>query len=218
MNGGNMNPDTLGLLSNVLNIALVLFALWIAGRIVLRNLSLLQNNVASGRPIQLAIWLALGGLFTIPLFDLLRIFHLFDVWLMPSFEAGEFVTLWGSVPWFVYDACIGLTMLIIYGNTLKMGWKPLFKRDPPILESIQINSFERVFILCTIAGLANNIVLTVLYSIIWSQSPLEIEGIGKGIAGFFAGWLTSLLIVAIAIYVMSEFIARKEDEFLEIDG
>jgi hypothetical protein len=208
-----MNTDTLGLLSNVLYIALAFFALWIAGRMVLRNLSLLQNKISSSRAIHLAIWLALGEIFTLPLIDLLGLIQLITT--LSTDETGEVYTLWGSVPPLIYDLCMGFTIVFIYSYTVILGWKPLFKRVPPISGSIQLSSFEKFFSLCALAGLVNHVVRFVFISIIWPQGTFEIGGFGKGIAGFFAGWLTGFIILAIAIYVMYELIAKKEDEFLE---
>ena len=201
-----MNPNTFlellrnALMSTVPIVVLELFALWIAGRIVLNNLSLLQNNVSSNRAIQLIIWLALGEIFTQPLIDLLALAQLFTTL---SFENGEAYTLWGNAPMF------------IYGYTLITGWKPLFKRVPPILGSIQLSPFERIFSLFTVAGLVYHTVRYVLTGIIWFQGSFGPMSVGKGIAGFFAGWLTGLLILGIIIYVMSELIAKKEEESLE---
>ena len=213
-----MNPGTfLELLYNVLTstipiVVLKLLAVWIAGRIVLNNLSLLQNNVSSNRAIQLIIWLALGEILTQPLIDLLALAQLFTTF---SFENGEAYTLWGNVPAFIYDLCVVFILLFIYGITLITGWMPFFKRVPPILESIQLSPFERIFSLFTIAGLVNHAIRSVLTGIIWFQGSAGPVSFGKGIAGFFAGWLTGLLIVGIAIYVMSELIAKKEEESLE---
>lgn len=209
-----MNPDTLGLLSNVLNVALALFALWIAGRIVLRNLSFIQSNISSSRAMQLLIWLALGEIFTFPFLDTLGIVQL----TISLDTTGDVYTLWGSVPPLIYDLCMVLTTLFIYGFTLMISWRLLFKRVPPILESIQLSSFEKVFSLLAIASLINHIVRFVLISIIFYQSPMLGVGLGKGTAGFFAGWLVGLLIVGITIYVMFELIAKKEDEIIETEG
>jgi len=214
----SMNPNTFlellrnALMSTVPIVVLELFALWIAGRIVLNNLSLLQNNVSSNRAIQLIIWLALGEIFTQPLIDLLALAQLFTTL---SFENGEAYTLWGNAPMFIYDLSLLFILLFIYGYTLITGWKPLFKRVPPILESVQLSPFERIFSLFTIAGLVNHAIRYVLTGIIWFQGTAGPEGFGKGIAGFFAGWLTGLLILGIIIYVMSELIAKKEEESLE---
>ncbi len=208
-----MNPDTLGLLFNVLDVALALFALWIAGRIVLRNLSFVHNKISSNRAIQLLIWLALGEIFILLLLDLLGLIQLITTL---SSETGEAYTLWGSVPPLVYDLSTVFTVLFIYSATLTIGWKPLFKRVPPILEAIQFNVYEKVFSLLAIAALVNHVIRFIIHSVIWQQTPLEVEGLGKGIAGFFAGWLTGLLIVAIIIYVMSELLEKQTEKMGEI--
>ena len=208
-----MNPDTLGLLFNVLDVALALFALWIAGRIVLRNLSFIQTNISSSRAIQLLIWLALGEIFILPVLDLLGLIQLITR-LSP--DTGEAYTLWGSVPSIVYELSTVFTILFIYSATLMAGWKHLFKRVPPIFETIRLNSFEKVFSLLAIAALVNHVLRFIILSVIWQQTPLEVKGLEKGIAGFFAGWLVGLLIIGIAIYVMSGLIEKQTEKSGEI--
>ncbi len=209
-----MNPDTLGLLFNALSIAVALFALWTAGRIILRNLSFIQNKISTSRAIQLLIWLALGEIFILVLLDLLGLIQL--VTSLYTDTTGEAYTLWGSVPSLVHNLSTVFTELLIYSATLMICWKPLFRRVPPILEAIQLNSYERVFSMLAIATLVNHVIRFIIDSIIWQQTPLEVEGLGKGISGFIAGWLVGLLLVAIIIYVMSGLIARQIDKMDEI--
>ena len=208
-----MNPEALGLLFNVLSVALALFALWVAGRIVLRNLSIIQNKISPSRAIQLLIWLALGEILILSFLDFIGLIQLFTTL---SSEAGEAYTLWGRVPPLIYDLFVGFTTLFIYGFTMILGWEPLIKRVPPILESIQLNSFEKVLGLLVIAGLVNHVVRFVVSSVIWQQTPLEVQGLEKGITGFIAGWLVGLLIIGIAIYVMYEQIERQTEKMGEI--
>ena len=209
-----MNPDNLGLLFNVFDVALALFALWIAGRIVLRNLPLLQNYISSSRAMQLIIWFALGEIFILPLLDLLGLIQLITT--LSSETSGEAYTLWGRVPPFVYDLTNVFTILFIYSATLMIGWKHLLKRMPKILESIQINSFEKIFSLLAVAAFVNHIIRFIIFSVIWQQTALEVTGLDKGIAGFFAGWLVGLLIIGITIYVMYERIERQTEKIGEI--
>ena len=209
-----MNPDTLGLLFNALSIAVALFALWTAGRIILRNLSFIQNKISTSRAIQLLLWLALGEIFILVLLDLLGLIQL--VTSLYTDTTGEAYTLWGSVPSLVHNLSTVFTELLIYGATLMICWKPLFRRVPPIPEAIQLNSYERVFSMLAIATLVNHVIRFIIDSIIWQQTPLEVEGLGKGISGFIAGWLVGLLLVAIIIYVMSGLIARQIDKMDEI--
>jgi len=73
-----------------------------------------------------------------------------------------------------------------------------------------------VFSILAIATLVNHVIRFIIDSIIWQQTPLEVEGLGKGISGFIAGWLVGLLLVAIIIYVMSGLIARQIDKMDEV--
>ena len=82
----------------------VIFALWITGRIIFRNISRVQENkddVALERPLILMVWLALGGLFATPLLDLIGIIDAFLETFVPLFTipASQFVTVSGTEPW-----------------------------------------------------------------------------------------------------------------------
>jgi len=213
MNGGNMNPDTLGLLFNVLTIASALFVLWIAGRMVLRNLSFIQNKISSNRTIQVLIWIGLGEIFIIPLLDLAE--YIQRITMLPS-DRGVAYTLWGSVPALVYELSTVFTGLFIYSATLMIIWKPLFRRVPPIFESIQLNSFEKVYSLFVIAALVNHFIRIIILGVTWQQPPLEVEGLGNETAGFIVGWLTSLLLTAIIFYVTSKVVERQREKAGEI--
>lgn len=80
--------------------------LWIAGRVVLRASS-------EETSVRLFLWFVLGGLFLIPLLDLIR--YLSDVisLAMPSLQnVGEFTLFLGTTSWTLYSAiATGLALL-----------------------------------------------------------------------------------------------------------
>ena len=200
--------------SNILNtiyslawLLAIIFALWIAGRIILRNISQVQENkddMALERPLILMIWLALGGLFAIPLLDLIGIIDAFVETFVPFFAitASQFVTVSGTEPWPLFTGMRGALLLLIYGLALWLGLKVLRIWNTPIDLSIRVTPFEKIFMILAFGGLAYRAVDAVVGVVISSAATALSFRLGSQLAGDGISWILALLLLGLILLIM----------------
>ena len=201
--------------SNILNtiyslawLLAIIFALWIAGRIILRNISQVQENkddMALERPLILMIWLALGGLFAIPLLDLIGIIDAFVETFVPLFAipASQFVTVSGTEPWPLFTGMRGALFLLVYGLALWLGLKVLRIWNIPIDLSIRVTPFEKVFMILAFGGLAYRAVDAVVGVVISTGASALSLRLGSQLAGDGISWILGLLLLGLILLVMA---------------
>jgi hypothetical protein len=206
-----MDIENLISYSGLVNLFLVFIAFWVAGRIISRNLFAIPIPAASRRPLQWMVLFAIAGFLTLPLIDLLRFLRSLLTILTPAIATttGEVATLWGNVPWLVYDALMELTALFVYTFTLVTGRKWI-SEQAKVSKALRLSSFERGLILFAIAGLINFVVRNVLLSVTLSQGPQVSGQLGVGVAGFLAGWLLGILLLLGAAFLFSRKISGVE--------
>jgi len=185
----------------------IIFALWIAGRIILRNISQVQENkddMALERPLILMIWLALGGLFAIPLLDLIGIIDAFVETFVPLFAipASQFVTVSGTEPWPLFTGMRGALLLLVYGLALWLGLKVLRIWNIPIDFSIRVTPFEKVFMILAFGGLAYRAVDAVVGVVISSAATALSFRLGAQLAGDGISWILALLLLGLILLIM----------------
>ena len=185
----------------------VIFALWIAGRIILRNLSQVQehkDDMALKRPLILMIWLALGGLFVTPLQDLIGIIDAFVETFVPLFSipASQFVTVSGTEPWPLFTSMRGALLLLVYGLALWLGLKVLHIWNIPNILSIRVTPFEKVFMILAFGGLVYRAVYTVVVLVISSGATALSLRLGSQLAGDGISWILALLLLGLILLVM----------------
>ena len=200
--------------SNILNaiyslawLLAVIFALWIAGRIILRNISQVRehkDDMVLERPLILMTWLALGGLFAIPLLDLIGLLRAFVETFIPLFTipASQFVTVSGTEPWPLFTGMRGVLFLLVYGLALWLGLKVLRIWNVPIGLSIRVTPFEKVFVILAFGGLAYRAVYAVVGLVISSGATALSFRLGSQLAGEGLSWILALLLLGLILLVM----------------
>ena len=198
------------ILNTIYSIALLLAVIsapWIAGKIILRNLSQVQehkDDTVLERPLILMIWLALGGLFVTPLLDLIGIIDVFVETFVPLFAipASQFVTVSGTEPWPLFTSMRGALLLLVYGLALWLGLKVLSIWNIPIDLSIRVTPFEKVFMILAFGGLAYRAVVTVVGLVISSGATALSFRLGSQLAGEGISWILALLLLGLILLIM----------------
>ena len=210
-----LGGDIMSAPSNILNtsyslawLLAIIFTLWIAGKIILRNISQVQENkddMALERPLILMIWLALGGLFAIPLLDLIGIIDAFVETFVPLFAipASQFVTVSGTEPWPLFTGMRGALLLLVYGLALWLGLRVLRIWNTPIDLSIRVTPFEKVFMILAFGGLAYRAVDAVVGVVISTGASALSLRLGSQLAGDGISWILGLLLLGLILLVMA---------------
>ena len=140
-------------------------ALWIAAKIVLRNV---PKPMLVSHSFAMIIWLVLGGLFVIPLTDFVTQFYLiFSVFVHPfSTTTATLNTIWGSASWSLYAGSRIFLPLLIYSIVLLVASKPIHTRWSTISEFVRLSPAEGWLILLVFGGLVNLILEGILLGIV----------------------------------------------------
>jgi hypothetical protein len=208
--GGDIMSEPSNILNAIYSLAwllAVIFALWIAGRIILRNISQVRehkDDMVLERPLILMTWLALGGLFAIPLLDLIGLLRAFVETFIPLFTipASQFVTVSGTEPWPLFTGMRGVLFLLVYGLALWLGLKVLRIWNVPIGLSIRVTPFEKVFVILAFGGLAYRAVYAVVGLVISSGATALSFRLGSQLAGEGLSWILALLLLGLILLVM----------------
>jgi hypothetical protein len=136
--------DVLSVIYSLALLLAAILALWLAGRMILRNISQIpgfKDNFALKRPLILMLWLALGGLFVIPLIDLIGLIDVLVESFVPLFAipASQFVTAAGMEP-SLFTGMRGALLLLVYGLALWLGLKVSRSWNIPIDLPIQLTT------------------------------------------------------------------------------
>jgi len=126
-------------------------ALWISGRILLRNL------ISKDRSTQLFLWLVLGGFFNIPLVDILSNPGNLIAQAIPSDQT--------ELPVRIGTTSIILN-LMIYAFAIYYGQRIIAKHNLPFMNELNLTSLERGFIVLGLAGLFNHAVRGIVINFI----------------------------------------------------
>ena len=216
--------DIMSAPSNILNtiysltwLLAIIFALWIAGRIILRNIAQVQehkDDMVLERPLILMIWLALGGLFATPLLELLGIIDAFVETFVPLFTipTSQFVTVSGTEPWPLFTGIRGALFLLVYGLALWLGLKVLRIWNIPIDLSIRVTPFEKVFMILAFGGLAYGAVNAVVGLVISSGATALSFRLGSQLAGDGISWILALLLLGLILLVMANRLDARLQE------
>ena len=196
-------------LSAIYSLALLLaaiVALWLAGRIILRNISQIRgfrDDFALKRPLILMMWLALGGLFVIPLIDLIGIIDAFVATFVPLFAipASQFVTAAGMAP-SLFTGMRGALFLLVYGLALWLGLKVLRTWNVPNDLSIRVTPFEKIFMILVFGGLAHSAVEEVVFGVVFTEATALSFHLGSQLAGWGISWILGLLLLGLILLVM----------------
>lgn len=206
--------DLLILMNSVFSIAYFLaafIALWISGRIILRNYA------SENRTTTIFLWLALGGLILTPLFDFLQYLHpvlsLIDTSNWNSVVVSVFLGVGVYLHYSIINLILGITL---YSLAIYHGRKMIAKGKLPLIQGLQLGNWELGFVLFGIAGLINQMVSGILFRFVQINLPFltESQDLEQGLKGFWISWLIGIIILLVTLFIMNELINRREIELL----
>ena len=181
-------------------------ALWISGRIILRN------PISEDRSTRLFLWLVLGGFFLIPLVDLISYFRDLISLAIPSDQnVTEFPLFLGTTSWQLYSAIVIAMGIIIYSFAIYYGQKLIAKHGLPVMKELTLSSLEQGFIVLGLAGLFNHMIRGIVINFIWMRFPVSTSVSSQSFISSFVGWIIAFLVLAIVIIFMNgQFKSEQE--------
>lgn len=180
-------------LFNILIVLAVIPALWVAGRIVLRN------SIIDQMAVRLFVWLVLGGFFLIPLVGLVSVLrNLLSVVLSGQTASPLDERFLGLTIPALYAAMDAIIWMIGYGIALFYGPRLMRQYGARVSEALGLTPLEQAFAVLGLAGLF----ITLLKG--FTSYPLPIfAGLmsSNPLSGLFveAGGFLLLLIIALAM-------------------
>jgi len=186
-------------------------ALWISGRIILRNYAGGQKTTA------MLLWLALGGLILAPMIDFLRYLSAVLSLIMPLFwNQASISVILGMGSFMIYS---GITLglgVVVYGVTLYYLPKTIVPGKLLIAQEWQLEGRERGFILLGIAGLVNQMVsgLVTGFVSIYLPSLAQEQDWTQLSSGFWISWVLSFLVLLVTMLVMNGRLLKREVDLL----
>jgi hypothetical protein len=204
--------DSMQLISSVESAAMFLVtfpALWISGRIILRNYAV------ENRALQIFLWLALGGLILTPLIDFIRYLSYVLYLIIPSSDKFNNVSVFlGMAPYLYYTTITLVLGIAVYSLAFYHSRKLVAQSKLPFIQGLQISNWEFGFVLLGIAGLVNHMVSRIVVNFVSIYIPsltaqLDITQLFKG---FWISWLIGFIILIVTLFCMSELLNRRENK------
>jgi hypothetical protein len=199
--------DTIYWIYSIMSILAILFiivGLWIAGKFLPACINWIHpkvnNDLLSRTFVKIILWLALGGLFTLPLLDILRWFGNFaNIVFIPVEQGGDgFTTFLGLIPIRVYYGFYLILMLAIYGIVVWFTTDFLSTAEP-------FNQTERIFIVLSIASLLYHAVYNIFTYIFTFQLPSGLVQQNYGIPGFLFEVVIGFVILFLILFGLNRF-------------
>jgi len=184
-------------------------ALWISGRMILRNYA------EDHRTTRLFIWLALGGLILIPIADCLRYTISILSLIVPLFWNSATVTVFlGMGPFMASSGITTALGIVVYGLALYSLRSIFVGNKIPIIQEYRVEKWEQGFVLLGIAGLVNRMVSGLVTGFVSMYLPLltDDKDLAQLLAGFWITWLLAFLILLVTMWIMNERLSRRENE------
>lgn len=205
--------DSMQLIDSIGSIArflLALPALWISGRIVVRNYA------GQYRSFFVILWLALAGLILTPMIDFFGYLgNLVGMFIPPSgrFDIPIFL---GVAPGWYFTLVALLLGASVYGLTIFSIHKFLYPGKLPFLQGVKITNWEFGFVLLGIAGLVNQMVRGIVINFVFIYFPSLIDqfDITQHFIGFWITWGIALILLAVTYFLMTEMLYRRENKLL----
>lgn len=199
-----------GFLSSVGSIGYFLAAfpaLWLAGRIILRNYA------GGHRATQIILWLALGGLFVTPITDALRYLLSVVELVIPWFWNTIPITVFLGMGQFMAYSAMRLAFgLAVYGLALYF-LRSIIKTVRDIIAQFwQVEDWEVGCALLGIAGLVNYMVsgLVIGFVSLYLPSLTDTWTITQLSRGFWISWLIGSLVLLVLLFFMNERLSKRE--------
>jgi hypothetical protein len=199
--GANLN-----LIYSVCVFLAVFPALWISGRIILRN-------VAGEDPTtQLFLWLALGGFIFNPLADLLRYFLSFLSLIIPPLWNFTLMTVsLGMGPFLAYSTIILILGIAVYGLSYSYARRLIAQGEFPLFRALQLENWELGLALLGVISLLNRMVRGIVEGFV----SINLNDLASRLnlspqKGFWISWLIALLILLATLFAINERLSRSE--------
>jgi hypothetical protein len=192
--------------TSILGIVGIVVGLWMAGRFLPIFINWIRpkaNHSLLSQPfLKIILWLALGGLFTLPLQDIVRwLANLTNiVFLTVRPGANGITTAFGLIPFRAYYGFSLFLMLAIYGMVIWVTSDYL-----PTVE--QFNRIEQIFIILAIASLSYHAVSNIFTYIFDVQLPSSLAQQNYGIAGFLSAVAIGFIILCLILLGLNRFMS-----------
>jgi len=194
--------------SNLILFLAIIPALWVSGRIILRN------PFAANRAITLFLWLVLGGFFLIPLVDLLSYLRsLISLLVSPEENMMQVQLFLGTTSWFLYSAISLVVAVAIYAVAIIYGKKVLTEHGQPVIERLSLNDMEQTFLILGLAGLLSSMIHGIVGNFLWILNTESTRTVTLGDWGVILGWVLGFFILIVAILLMNLKLENARDEF-----
>jgi len=192
-------------ISNFIIFLAVVPALWVSGRMILKNAT--QYD----RAIQLFLWLVLGGFFLIPLIDLLSSLRsLVSLIVSPEENMLEMQLFLGRTSWFLYSAINLVVAVAIYAVAIVYGRRFLTEYGRPVIERLSLNDTEQVFIILGLAGLLSSMIHGIIANFLWILNTEANRTVTLGDWGAILGWVLGFLMLLLAVLLMNQRLDKEE--------
>jgi hypothetical protein len=176
-------------------------ALWISGRVILRNF------LGESRFVQLFLWFVLAGVVLIPLTDFVKYLLTIAEVILPSFQFLGQITNFEDSNLYSPASITLVIGVILYGIAIFYGRKIILSGKIPVINSFQLSSFEMGVILLGIAGIINYQVNRIVVNFAYLNVLIS----AGGNLGFLLNLLAGILILLVAFLIMNELLNRREN-------
>ena len=206
--------NSMQLINSIGSVAIFLVtipALWISGRIILRNYTV------ENRALQIFLWLALGGLILTPLTDFVRYLSSVLTLIIPSPDKLNPITIFLGVAPYVYFLTITLVLgIAVYSLAFYQARKLVAESKMPFIQGLQISNWEFGFILLGIAGLVNHMVSGIVLNFvsIYIPSLTTQLNLPQVFRGYWISWLVGFILLIVTLFCMRELLNRTENKSL----
>ncbi len=205
----NASSQLISSIESILMFLAAFPALWISGRVILRNLS------QESRFTQILLWLALGGLILIPLTDFLScLSSVVSLLLPPAERSASISVVLGTGPYLFYATLTLLLGIAVYILALSNTRRILSQGKSLLVQAVQLRNWELGFVSLGIVGLINRMVRGVVVGFVSIYLPSLTTQLDSGqlSKGFWISWLVAFLILLVTLFVMNERIYKRENE------
>jgi hypothetical protein len=185
----------------------IIAGLWIAGKFLPTFINWIRvrepNDLLSQSFIKILLWLALGGLFTLPLLDFVRwLGNLMNLVLAFVGQADNgFFTSLGLISSQIYFVFHLILVLALYGIVVWFAMDFLSAPD-------QFNQITRIFMVLTIASLFYRGVSNIFIYIFSIQLPPNLIQKNYGVSGFLIEVVVGFVILCLILFGLNKFMAN----------
>lgn len=198
--------EILNFVTSLLIFLALIPALWISGRIILRN------RLTENRPTRLFLWLVLAGFFLIPLHDLISYVVGLLMLAIPSNQRmTEVVLFLGTTSWLFYTILFTAIGVITYSLGIYYGRKIIDEHRLPVIKDLALSSLEQDFMVLGLAGLLHSMVTGILLRFFSISIPASSDPFSWGFTGALVGLIGAFIILAIVIIYMDRKLKSQQE-------